>query len=704
MRNAYLRNKNGSLDTIPAYEISEYIPKFSRSKQKCKHKKGKSYFVNFATFDIEATTIPGDPPEGFMYHWQMNIAGTNVYGRSWEEWLELMEKLERYLGADPEHLFVIYIHNAGYEFQFIKDFLDSAMGGYKMFAAQKRKPIRFTCSNGFEFRCSYKLTNMSLQKFTENELGVQHPKMAGDLEYRKIRYPWTPLDDTEFSYCIGDVQSLYEAIKARLINEHDTLESIPYTSTGYVRRDCRRAARKADHYRDRVFKKNLLDVKIYTMLREAGRGGDTHANRYLAGRICEDCDSWDAVSDYPFQMLARLFPMRKFVYYGELDDLEELEGLAKDNACLFHVLFEGLQIRHTATMPYIAYSKCLKINSGATKDNGRVLTTWDGEDPGYAYMCINELDWEIIKDQYSWKEIYISDLYIAKKDLLPECIRDTVRDYYYQKSELKDKIKNCKDPEELDNLQYLYAKSKNRLNAIFGMCYTNPVHEEITCVGGSWDVKPPDIAKELEKYNTSRNSFLVYSWGVWVTSWARYHLWEFTKAAGEETQAYRDTDSAKGFDFDEEAIEQFNQRIIALAKDRGAYVTVNGKEYFMGYFEKENDKPLAQFVTLGAKKYCYLDNGHLHVTVSGVSTRKEHPEDPESIAARELQDIHNFKPGFKFREAGGVTLWYNDSSIRTVTYEGQSFTTSSNVGMLDSEYTIGITEEYADLIDWVDFE
>ena len=254
MRLACVKRFDGGEDVIETYNLHDFPYENLNTKALiCKHKKKPKYIVyTYATFDIETTTIDNgtDTPYGFMYHWQMDVGGYVVTGRRWEEWVKFMLKLVEIFKTDETRHFVVYIHNEAFEFQFIRDFLNEYMGGFTVFAAEPRMPIYVTTGNGIQFRCSYKLTNMSLQKAVQNELGVVHCKADGDLDYRVIRTADTPLDDTEFGYCVSDVVSLYELIERRLINEHDNLESIPMTSTGYVRRDCRNACRKDEDYRE----------------------------------------------------------------------------------------------------------------------------------------------------------------------------------------------------------------------------------------------------------------------------------------------------------------------------------------------------------------------------------------------------------------------------------------------------------------------
>lgn len=709
MRPACIKRFDGGEDVIDTYNIHDFPYENLNTKAlTCKHKNKPKYLVyTFATFDIETTTIDNgtDTPFGFMYHWQMDVGGYVVTGRRWEEWVKFMLKLVEIFKTDDTRNFVVYIQNEAFEFQFIRDFLNAHFGGFRVFAAQRRKPIHVTTGNGIQFRCSYKLTNMSLEKAVQNELGVVHCKAAGDLDYRIIRTADTPLDDTEYGYCVSDVVSLYELIERRFINERDNLESIPMTSTGYVRRDCRNSCRKDEDYREDFLKQEMTE-SVYTLLREASRGGNTHANRYMSGRVWHNVDSFDVASSYPAQMFLRKFPVSKFTPYGEIESMTELDGLLSEYACLFRVIFTGLEVRDNIGMPYIAISKAIEHSKHVTLDNGRVLSTVDRENKkedreskkkarGYIALTLTDVDFQIIKEQYTWDEMSISDFHIATYGYLPEALLSQVTAYFKAKTELKDKIKEAEergDEEEAANLAYLYAKSKNRLNGIFGMCYTNPVHNKIFIKeDGKWDEDVPDIADALKKYWKSRNSFLVYAWGVWITAWARRHLEDLFNALGQDKTIYGDTDSGKAVDVDISKIDTLNAKIMELADRRGAYCDYNGTRYYMGIYEHENKVPIAKFKTLGAKKYVYEDEKGLHVTISGVSKK---------LGAKELGSIDNFVPGFIFKDAGGLTLYYNDAKqgIHEITVDGCTMTTASNIGMVDSTYEIGITSEYAELI------
>lgn len=693
MRQAYIKNRSGGLDAIMAYEVNDfpYDKLIVRQWLNTGKKVVKAYNNTFATFDIETSTIEYErdakgkyiqSPRGFMYHWQMCVGGYPVFGRTWETWIEFMHKLVDTFRINDRYRLVIYDHNLGYEFQFMKDFLRSEFGDYTQFSAQPRKPMKVSTGCGFEFRCSWKLTNMSLAKFLENEKGVRHIKAKDDLDYDVVRTAETPLTDEEFGYCISDVVGLYEGIQCRLANEGDNLCTIPLTSTGYVRRDCRNASRKANKWHEQ-FKKLYLTPETFNILDEAKRGGDTHANRLMAGRVWHDVDSYDFQSSYPAMMMLKKFPSSRFAVYGYVESIEELEGLFEKYHCIFRAGFHDLECRSKTIMPYVPYSKLLGKVGDFTNDNGRIL------DCPYVVLTITEIDWQIIKEQYTWSSVDLSPIWYAKSDYLPEWLRECVMKFFRDKTTLKGEKKKASEPEVVENLEYLYAKSKNRLNGIFGMCLTSPIHPEIVETDGVWSEVAPNIEDALEHYNNSRNSFLYYAWGVYITAHARYHLYQLVKASGNGV-IYCDTDSSKATQADHAAIAELNKSIMAECEKLGAYCDYDGERYYLGIAEHETKVPMKNFKTLGAKKYCDTSaDGKFEITIAGVNKKK---------GAIEMGSIDNFKLGFIFTEAGGQTLYYNQEPIGTIEVNGCTMTTASNVGMVDSTYELGVTNEYFDLI------
>lgn len=90
-----------------------------------------------------------------------------------------------------------------------------------------------------EFRCSYKLAGVGLERFMK-DMNVPRPLQKTEMNYDIVRYPWSEIDADDLVYMRNDVVGLSCAIKALLKANGDTLNTIPYTSTGYVRRMAKR--------------------------------------------------------------------------------------------------------------------------------------------------------------------------------------------------------------------------------------------------------------------------------------------------------------------------------------------------------------------------------------------------------------------------------------------------------------------------------
>ena len=228
------------------------------------------------------------------------------------------------------------------------------------------------------------------------------------------------------------------------------------------------------------------------------------------------------------------------------------------------------------------------------------------------------------------------------------------------------------------------------------MCFTNPVHEEILYNLDSEDVwkhESKDIAKELEKYNNSYNTFLNYAWGSVITALAREWLETLLDTVGNEYLLYCDTDSAKVIRNEGliERVNDINNKIMQHCDKIGGYCDVDGTRFYLGIYEQENDEPYSEFCTLGAKKYAYVENGVLHATISGVNKK---------AGAKELGNIHNFVHGFQFVDSASLMSTYNDvKEPYELEINGSKFLNGSNIALTESTYTLGITSSYAELLD-----
>lgn len=184
---------------------------------------------------------------------------------------------------------------------------------------------------------------------------------------------------------------------------------------------------------------------------------------------------------------------------------------------------------------------------------------------------------------------------------------------------------------------------------------------------------------------------------MWTTAHARRHHQNLIDAFGDEF-IYGDTDSAKGTDVTgavHERIRELNKAIMKECDERKAVCVLNGHKYYMGIFVEEAQ--MTDFRTMGAKKYAYTDmEGKLHVTVAGVTKGK---------GAEELEVLDNFKPGFCFKEAGGLEMRYHDyAGVHTLILKDDKgiehrVLSGSSVSAMDSTYTLGYGNDYGMLLE-----
>ena len=693
------------------FNIIAALPEQPRPSGNQGTKARRQYKDIVCAFDIETSYLESIDAS-VLYIWQFQIdEALTVIGRTWKDFLYFLEGINRVL---PKDVFIVtYVHNLSYEFQFCRSLFDICPDD--VFVVKSRRILKWLCGH-IEFRCSYLQSNMSLSAFTE-KFNVAHKKLSGEeFDYKKIRYPDTKLSEKELEYCVNDVRGLVEAIKAEMARDNDNLYTIPLTSTGYVRRDVKRVLREWGIYRVREL---LPSYEVYTLLREAFRGGNTHANRYFVKNPeyplppIENVHSADRSSSYPDVQVNYKFPMTPFkrvekpVTYTEL---KEHYIKRRGYALIFRLSIDNLQLRDKYNpCPYISYDKARHVLEKDT-DNGRLIGA------AHCEVTITDIDFGIIDKQYvlSDDNTQIADLYFSRYDYLPDVLRELIKGYYRQKTELKG----------IADQQLFYDKFKNLINAIYGCSAQDPAKENLLYYQ---DGKPdpethepdPDNIydnddKSVEDILRSAHPTMPYQWGVWTTARARERLQLMIDAVHETKGCqfvYTDTDSVKYVgDFD---LETINKDLRHLAIDNGAYADdIKGERHYMGIYEDEGT--YKRFETMGAKSYIYEDkNYNLHITIAGVPKDQgamelikmacdKYPKGcaPVSNLAQALNT-----DAFKLYGVGaifhdGVTeTRYNDTrQYKEMEIDGHMVEVTSNLQIKDSFHQIGFAHDYAILL------
>ena len=134
---------------------------------------------------------------------------------------------------------------------------------------------------------------------------------------------------------------------------------------------------------------SIIEIPV----RDAFRGGNTHANRYFVGKICNDVYSYDIASSYPTQQLTKKFPMKPFKWLdGDMSIERVFMFIGLGYAVVGEYHFTGLRLKNPdEPIPYISLARCEALDFRV--DNGRILKA------GYLEISLTEIDLEIILER-----------------------------------------------------------------------------------------------------------------------------------------------------------------------------------------------------------------------------------------------------------------------------------------------------------------
>lgn len=562
------------------------------------------------TFDIESTSFyEGNEKRSIMYAWVFGVNGKCIRGRTWDDFIKVVNLLSFYYNTSKHNRVIIWVQNLSFEFQFFKHYFEWE----KVFSLDNRKPCYAVTKNGIEFRCSYILSGYSLETMGKNLLKYKVLKKVGDLNYNLIRHSNTKLTDTEWGYIMNDALVVMAYIQEEIEKLGD-ISKIPLTKTGYVRKRCSsycfNSAHKSRH--NELISRLTLTPLSYARMKKAYSGGFTHANINYVGEVVNNVSSFDFTSSYPAVMLSEKYPMSTPIKYTP-KSYKQFRDMLDKFCCMFEVSFKGLASKVNYES-YISISKCYDVEDAMT-NNGRVC---------YAKSIktyITEQDFKIIEQLYSWDKIKIDKFMYFHTDYLPKPIVEMILDLYEDKTTLKG----------VEGKEVEYLSSKADINSLYGMCVTDMCREEHTYDNEKgWTTTPPNIETAIDRYNNQNTRTLYYAWGVWVTAYARANLFSGIIECKND-YIYSDTDSLKIVNAErhKEYFEEYNKNILKKINkclrnynihiSRVKPKTKNGIEKPLGVWDYEGT--YTRFKTLGAKRYMYEEDGKIHITIAGVNKK-----------------------------------------------------------------------------------
>lgn len=679
--------------------------------------RGKKYVYLNGDFgvDIETTSFYHEGKKrAYCYMCMVNVCGNYIYCRTLDELSIIFHNLKIRYNLHGKRRMIMYVHNLAFEFQFFRDICNFS----EVFARAPRKPIKsFDDKSGIEFRCSYILSGLSLAHVAENLKNTNIEKISGDdFDYTKLRHHKTPLTELEMMYCEHDVMILHYYVLQELEKNGNNITKIPLTQTGYVRRECRNEIFNnvnLKQYRSMI-RRNSPDENLFILLNKTFAGGDTHANYLHVKQKIENVYSFDFASSYPTVMVKCKFPYH--FTKCEIYNMETFRNLLNKKACLFKCSFEHIKAKRHHHI--LSLSKC-ETSRNEIIDNGRIVQA------DYVTTFFTDIDFKDFENFYNYDKIRIIEFYYADYNYLPTPFVKYILKLFEHKTTLKG-LKG-----ELN--EALYLKAKQYINGLYGMCVTNIVNDEIV-FNDEWEKNHVDIAETLEKYKNSYNSFLLYQWGVWVTSYARHYLRDTIAKIEDNSEyiddfIYCDTDSIKitNYERHKKIIDEYNKQNIkelqtaleyhGIDKNAIFQKTKKGKIKTLGIWENETPKPYIYFKTLGAKRYMYfakheykilnkisstkqkvktrrkvkINRDEYHLTVSGLNKKKATPY----IVKHGNFDFFNDNMYIPPKHTGKQTHTYIDEhyEIDMIDYLGNVARVSAThyIHLEEQEYTLSLS-------------
>lgn len=646
MIDSYVKTKNGR-QAIKAYTVDEMQLPVVAFKEKQKNHKVTKYAVKHICLDTETSHITNTC--AWVYQWAVKFGGLYVYGRKPSEIIDFMRKVAEHYMLNEEKKIVLYIHNAAYDLEYIKLFLRQYDPTAEFLAVDAHAIIQCDVL-GFKILCSYKLTNMSLAALADH-YAETYAKAVGEIDYNIVRYQDSELTENDWFYMFSDVAAQDDGIKGYLkMQGYKYAYQAPITSTGFVRANCRKAAKADEHWRGE-FSASRLDLEQYNLCRQCFMGGVCIASFMYSGQTVrsDKLKHKDFTSSYPARQTLDYFPDGAPSWYGEVETMQELDELCATYCCIFVLTLDNVHIKKGVTAPCIPSSKCIH-KENELKLNGKIV---------YAdtlTMVVCELDWKWIQKQYDFDTIAIDKMLIFERGEMPDWLKNEVFEYFQNKCTLKG----------VNDL--LYAKSKNMLNSVYGMTATAIIRDSYKMnddyILTKQALDDDDKESALNKYYRSYNNFMPYQYAIYTTAHARDALFTMIECVGYENFLYCDTDSV--FYIETENNKKSMEDYAEFCRNRAKMANMFVENKFLG--EPTDEPPLRAFRAIHSKCYAMEEMNkdgeyELNVVIAGIPKQATKWIDGKPVLmtnAQELGNIDNLEDGFVFKHCGGTRCVYND--------------------------------------------
>ncbi len=697
----------------------------------------KSYF-----WDIETSLVKCDNGEEIQVCYLSNIVDydletcdyTSTFFRNLTDTVNYFKTLEEG---------IVFVHNLDYELTFLMRELDKPQftlrhdkegncikGLYGELVTTSifrdtHSPlsIQFEELPNLTFKDTYALFNKSVEKLGQDLIkrGEDLPKLEYD--YKKVRLPWDELEEYDFKYNERDnLVVAYSLYYYMLDNNITDVEKLPLTFTGAIRNQRKHfilenyGKNELKSY-DYEYKKQYQSYDFYNLCTRVYQGGLTTSAIKETNKFIErDMYSIDIKSSYPFQMCTKRYPCFYFntTDYFKGDKANKFYQANKETWFMGSFNFINIRVKNDKYLLPISTSQIKKHHNNLSEQNIKLFNGKLISADNVLLHC-NNIDIDTINLVYDYDMIICEEIYC------------TTKSRRLKESEISFLLHCFNIKENTPKNTFEYNQSKSAINGQYGIKVTSPIrssyyiNEEGLQEYDYYSYTDSDERKQ-EIYNNfiekiGYNNMDIYTDGIYITSHARYML---VKKMVELINlgcsvVYADTDSLKFYTDNIEGvinILEYENRLQVKRnmnnfrfKQYKERFNVSRETYFklcnLGIWEIENkDNPYQLFVTYGAKKYAYLDNEGMHITIAGCNKKKPIKAMTKFAEKRNLSLKDTMKiillPNTRFdiEVSGRTTALYENrpkEELKYLTYQGRRINQYGGIIIKDTTYTLGLT-------------
>lgn len=619
-------------------------PYLEEMKVSTQYRRDHSYFPEVAAFDIETSRLDD---VAFMYVWQFAIGDLIVYGRTWEEFRRWLQVLREVLSLTIDFRMMVYSHMQKYEFSFAHKFL--IIDEKTFIARSSRDVMQAVIQGAFEWRDSYVYTEKKLEQIG-NLIGI--PKVKG-FRYDLIRTPDTELTEEELQYCENDVKILV-AFFRREVEEYGSIGKLPLTATQKVARvmssNLYRMAGDSQRIKYRIINSQLNfnkdeDKLLLNRMRLAFFGAFNFSAPLYRDKIMDDVYNADISMCYGTQMLLHKFPRGKFtplplpegVPAGSerqalIDILSGKISGYRGMAMLIRIKIKKLRAKYPALAWLPVAQKNYFGRSIELRKRMHFAHVAAADDVD---LCLTDVDLRLVLMYYDVQGIEIKEIYGSRYEQLPEYILQSVAtlaaDKKIKGDEIAAIIASGRRPTLAEEEEYNITKSK--VSRMYGVFVQDPIRQKYEYHNEGGKIQANGFINSFQdaadaKKNKQLYRPVLYQWGVWVASWARWEYINMVYRLAVDTKSkrlnnrvlYGDTDGLMFWNLPEahNVIRSYNAAIDEKMKEFcRRYNFVYDVLSECGKFKI---KHFRHFKTTGQKQYAWIDDaGRFDYHVAGLA-------------------------------------------------------------------------------------